>query len=154
MTRYLVENASLAAEVFVEPFDRLLAEIHGDAAEGYALAARSYLASGYFAEGHQALDEAMARAGERVDLRRLAAYAAGMAAYLGGEYEHALARLAEWLEARPPSEESPFADLAWSAVARIHELVEGPKAEEITRRAAELARRLAPLSPRARAAAA
>ncbi len=153
VTRYLVENASLASEVFLMPFDRLLAEIHGDAAEGYALAARSYLASGYFAEGHRALDEAMGRAGERPDLRRLAAYAGGMAAYLGGDYEQALARLAEWLEGGPPAEEAPFADLAWSAVGRVNELVEGPGAAELARRAAELARRLAPLSPRARAAA-
>lgn len=153
VTRYLVENASLAAEVFLEPFDRLLAEIHGDPAEGYALAARSYLASGYFAEGQLALDEAMARAGERPDLSRLAAYASGMACYLGGDYEHALARLADWLDAGPPPDEAPFADLAWSAVARVTELVEGPGADELARHATELTRRLAALSPRARAAA-
>lgn len=150
--RYLVENASLVGEVFEEGLDALLGEIYGDPAEGYALVARSYLRSGYFEEGRRALAEALATAGNRADLQRLCAYAEAMNGYLAGRYGETLAHLRCWLDAKPAEDEAPYADLAFAAVSRIEQLVEGTDAERITAEAAELAERIKPYSPRASSA--
>ena len=75
--RYLLENTELADEVLGESLDGFLTEIHGDPVAAWALAARSYLDSGYFDEARGALGEALARDPTRADLRRALAYADG-----------------------------------------------------------------------------
>jgi tetratricopeptide (TPR) repeat protein len=143
VTRYLLENASLAEEVFGEPLDALFASIHGDAAAGYALAARSYLESGYFDEARRALAEAAARDPGRPSLRASAAYADGMSAWLRGDYEQALEDLERWAAEPAPPEDARFRELALAAVSRLGQLVEGDRAETLAARASALSRTLA-----------
>jgi len=149
VARYLTEHAELVAAVFEDGLEGLLAEIHGSAGAGWVVAARSYLASGYFDEAQRALGEARRRMGERPDVAGLRAYAAGMVAYLEGRHGEALDRLAAWLDAPPEAVAEPFADLAFAAVSRIAE--RAPQGERsLCGPARKLAERLAPLSPRAR----
>ncbi len=153
VARYLIENSARVAEVFPQGLDRLLAEIHGSAARGYATAARSYLASGYFGPARGVLLEALARSGEEEELRRLAAYAEGMNAYLEGRYRDAIAGLEAWLALRPGLGEGALADLATAALSRVNSLAEGPDAEEIGAEASALALRTRPFGVRAQATA-
>jgi len=143
VTRYLLENASLAEEVLGEPLDALFASLHGDAVAGYALAARSYLESGYFEEARQALAEAEARDPGRASLRAAAAYADGMSSWLRGDYEHALEHLEHWAAEPPAPEDARFRELALAAVSRLGQLVEGERAETLAPRATALRRMLA-----------
>jgi len=140
--RYLLENASLAEGVLGESLDDFLASIHGDAVAGYALAARSYLESGYFDEARRALGEALARDPTRASLRHAAAYADGMSAYLRGRYEDALRHLEGWAEGRSEGGDQAFRELALAAVSRLGQLVEGERLASIADRAGALARRL------------
>ncbi|CAG0977864.1 hypothetical protein MYXO_01682 [Myxococcaceae bacterium] len=142
VARYLIENASLATEVFGRELDRLLAEIHGDAAHGYRIAARSYLSSGYFGPARVALAEAIARAEGDPALPALAAYAEGMDAYLEGRYGDALRGLERWLERSPDPDEPALADLAHSALSRVGALAEGPEAAAVAASAQALADRV------------
>ncbi|HSJ95832.1 MAG TPA: hypothetical protein VLC53_02095 [Myxococcota bacterium] len=142
VTRYLLENASLAEEVLGEPLDALFASIHGDAVAGYALAARSYLESGYFDEARQALAEAAARDPGRATLRAAAAYAEGMSAWLRGDYEHALEHLERWGAGPLRPEDARFRALALAAVSRLGQLTEGERADALVGRAAILSRTL------------
>jgi tetratricopeptide (TPR) repeat protein len=143
VSRYLLENAALAEEVLGESLDAFFGEIHGDPIAAWALAARSYLASGYFAEARSALSEALARDPARADLRRALAYANGMDAYLCGRYEHALCDLERWAEGGPVADEAAFRELALSAVTRLGPLAGGAGDGSLGERAAALANRLA-----------
>jgi tetratricopeptide (TPR) repeat protein len=143
VSRYLLENAALAEEVLGESLDAFFGEIHGDPVAAWALAARSYLASGYFAEARSALSEALARDPARADLRRALAYANGMDAYLCGRYEHALCDLERWAEGGPVADEAAFRELALSAVTRLGPLAGGAGDGSLVERAAALANRLA-----------
>jgi tetratricopeptide (TPR) repeat protein len=138
VARYLLENASLAEEVLGEPLDALFASIHGDAVAGYALAARSYLESGYFDEARRALAEAAARDPARSELRADAAYAAGMSAWLHGAYEQALEHLEQWAATRPAPGDARFRELALAAISRLGQLVEGDRAAVLAARARAL----------------
>lgn len=150
VARYLIENASLAVEVFGEDLDPLLAKIHGCAAMGYQVAARSYLSSGYFGPARAALAEALSRAADDEALPGLAAYAEGMEAYLEGRYRDAIAGLERWLARSPGADEAPLADLAFAALSRVEALAEGPDAAGVAAAASGLATRTRPFSPRAR----
>lgn len=149
VARYLIENASLAMEVFGEDLDALLEKIHGSAEKGYRLAARSYLASGYFTPARAALGEAMARSDDDAVLLGLAAYAEGMDAYLEGRYGAAIAGLERWLSRTPGEDQGPLADLAFAALSRVSALAEGPEAADLSAAANALAARTRPFSPRA-----
>lgn len=142
VTRYLLENASLAEEVLGEPLDALFASIHGDAVGGYALAARSYLESGYFDEARRALAEAAGRDPEQAALRAAASYAEGMSSWLRGDYERALDHLERWAGQPRAPEDAPFRELALAAVSRLGQLVEGESAEALAARASALGRTL------------
>lgn len=144
VTRYLLENASLAEEVLGEPLDPLFASIHGDAGAGYALAARSYLESGYFEAARRALAEAIARDPGAPELHASAAYAEGMDAWLRGDYEDALRQLERWTSGPPISNDAPFRTLALAAVSRLEQLVEGDRREALVASAQGLLRALAP----------
>jgi len=143
VTRYLLENASLAEEVLGEPLDALFTSLHGDAVAGYALAARSYLESGYFDEARGALAEAAARDPARPSLRAAAAYADGMSSWLRGDYEQALEQLERWAAEPIAREDARFRELALAAVSRLGQLVEGERAEALAARATALRRTLA-----------
>jgi tetratricopeptide (TPR) repeat protein len=143
VTRYLIENAALAQEVLGESLDALLASIHGEAVAGYALAARSYLESGYFDEARHALAEAAARDPGRSDLRTDAAYAEGMSAWLRGSYEEALEHLERWAAMPPAPADAGFRALALAAVSRLGQLVEGERAAALSARARALGAALA-----------
>lgn len=142
VARYLVENSAVTEEVIGEPLDAFFAAVHGSAVAAWALAARSYLESGYFDEASRALDQALARDPSRPDLRRDAAYADGMSAYLRGDYAAALGRLAQWIDADPPSDDDPLRQLAHAAVTRLPPLVDAADRTQLTERATALARRL------------
>jgi tetratricopeptide (TPR) repeat protein len=135
---------ALADEVLGESLDAFLNEVHGNPVAAYALAARSYLESGYFEEARGVLAEALARDPARADLRRASAYADGLGAYLRGRYDDALRHLERWAEAAPAAEDAAFRELALSAVTRLATLSEGAGQTGLGERAAALAQRLAP----------
>ncbi len=144
VARYLLENTELAGEVLGEPLDAFLTEVHGDGVAAYALAARSYLGSGYFAESKCVLAEALARDPGRADLRSAAAYADGMNSYLCAHYDESMRDLERWAEGGLVAEDAPFRNLALSAIARIATLSEAAGQLELGERANALAQRLAP----------
>ncbi|MCC6639984.1 MAG: hypothetical protein IT386_02335 [Deltaproteobacteria bacterium] len=146
VARYLIENASLVEEVFPQGLDPLLAEIHGSAASGYAVAARSYLASGCFGPARSALAASLLRSDEQADLRRLVCYAEGMDAYLAGCHREALAGIERWLALGPAADESVLAELACAALAQVSALAEGDDAAQLGRRATALAEHARSLS--------
>ncbi|RIL07763.1 MAG: hypothetical protein DCC71_02020 [Proteobacteria bacterium] len=142
VARYLIENAAGTEEVLGEPLDAFFTSVHGSAVAAWALASRSYLESGYFDEARRALGEALAREPDRSDLRRDAAYAAGMSAYLRGRYADALQQLERWMDCDPPAGDARFRELAHAAVTRLPPLVDAAECGALTERAASLSRRL------------
>lgn len=143
VARYLVENADRCARVLGEPLETFFAGVHGHAARGYELVARSYLESGYFNEALDALREALARDPSRAALRHDEAYAEGMAAYTKGCYDTALNRLEDWAREDFGVGDARFAGLARVALERLPELLPDPESAPTARRATELAARLA-----------
>lgn len=152
VTRHLVENDRAVEDVFGEPIDAVLADLHGSAGLAHARAARSYLESGFFSRALRALDAAASRGERPVEMRRLRSYAQGMQAYLEGRYTEALDALTAWVDAKPHPDELRFAELALAAVSRVGQLVGEDAEAEIGPRAAGLAERIRELSaPRVRA---
>jgi len=144
VVRYLLENRELADAVLGETLDAFLTEVNGNSVAAYALAARSYLESGYFEEARGMLAEALARDPARADLRRASAYADGLSAYLRGRYDDALRDLERWADAPSACEDAAFRELALSAVTRLAKLSEDAGQAGLGERAAALATRLAP----------
>lgn len=144
VTRYLVENAQLASEVFEEGLDGLLAAIHGSAAAGYELAGRSYLESGYFLEARRALAEAVARGADAGTVRAESDFAEGMEAYVAGRHADAVTRLDRWLAAGAPGGTEWLAPLAHAAAQRIARLA--PAGDALQEASASLAKRLEPFA--------
>jgi hypothetical protein len=142
VTRYLIENAALASEVLGEPLDAFFTRVHGSPVAAYALAARSYLDSGYFDEARRALAEALSRDPSRGDLRRVAAYADGMSAYLRGSYEVALQHLERWVADAASPDEARFREMAHAAVSKLLPLVDAADRAALAERALALAKRL------------
>ncbi len=123
VTRFLVEHREEVEEVMGAPLDEVLEGIHGDAASGWARAAESYLASGFFQAGAGAL-RAARRLGYSADhTRRLGAYADGMQAFLDGRFQEAIASLGAWLDAGPGEGEARSARLAIAALSRVGQLL-------------------------------
>jgi hypothetical protein len=161
LARMLSARSRELAEMFGVTADALLAELYGGAAAAWARAARSYLASGFYAEAAAAFGEA-ARLGRRSpEEARLLHYAEGMAAYLEGRYADSVARLGAWLDAAPAElgeEEKALARQAANGLSRIGALAGAgaPEAEQAKRclermRAADAA--VQPGAPHARRAA-
>jgi hypothetical protein len=73
-----------------------------------------------------------------------------MQAYLEGRYVEALESLSKWVDAAPPRDEECFADLAFSAVSRVGQLVDRESGEALRAAAAELSERIRRYSSRAR----
>ena len=147
VARYLVENADRCERVLGEPLDTFFAGVHGHAARGYELVARSYLESGFFDEALEALREALARDPSRAALRHDEAYAEGMSAYTRGCYEQALDRLEDWAREDFGVADTDFAELARVALERLPDLLPDPSSAPIGRRATALAEKLAAATP-------
>jgi hypothetical protein len=135
---------------FEEGLDDLLEEVYGTAADGFWVAALSYLQSAHFAEALDVIDEARKRPGRRDDWDRIGAYASGMLGFLAGRYADSLARLREWADAlpadlSPQDPERAFARLARAAWSRWDKLLDERELGELRSEAAELVSRLAAL---------
>jgi tetratricopeptide (TPR) repeat protein len=141
VARFLLENAKVAEEIFGVSFDALLAEFYGSPAEGYRIAGRSYLMSGYYEAAIAALQSASERGADRAECERLSAYALGMAAYLSREYAKSVEHLMKWAESLhddPPE----LRRLAQDAVSRVGQLAEGAERGRIEAAAGALLERL------------
>jgi hypothetical protein len=132
MTRNLVENREQVEDVFEADLATILASIHGDAVEGYRVAAHSYLASAFFAEAVACLDhseEQLVALGTThgsfsPELSRLRSYATGMIHFSVGAYTESLASFEEWLDSEPAEGERRYLEFAESALSRIGKLVD------------------------------
>jgi tetratricopeptide (TPR) repeat protein len=143
VSRFLIDHAAKLEAALQRPFDEIMADLYGDAAQAYALAGRSLLASGYYTSALRSLRSALARGADEAELGRLVSYALGMEAYLGRDYPETVAQLGAWVqeaETDPPE----FAHLARDAVKRIDQLAD---AEIRERLATEVARLLEQLPP-------
>lgn len=141
VTRFLIEHRERVEQVFGEDLDSLLAQIHGEPASGYAVAGRSYLASGYYGDAERCLVEAIARGGDTRALASCVAYARGMAAYLRGHYAEAVAELASWADSSGKPDPG-LADLAHTALSKVGDLAAGREREQTVRAAGALLQRL------------
>ncbi|MDJ0850172.1 MAG: hypothetical protein QNK04_17510 [Myxococcota bacterium] len=124
VARYLIERRELVEKVFPDGLEALLSRLHGDAASGLAIAGRSYLRSGYYAEAEAALVAAVECGGDGDALEPSISYARGMGAYLESNYGESVSELARWAEhaGKPDTE---LLDLATAAVAKVEDLVQG-----------------------------
>ncbi len=119
LTRYLVENPDLVNAAFPDGLDALLADVYGSAGGGWLVAARSYLASGFFDLALAALREAERTEELGPQTGALRAYAEGMNAYLDGRMGQALDLLSLWLDGPAEGVDAPYAQLAHAAATRI-----------------------------------
>lgn len=142
VVRYLLANTGPAEAVLGEPLDVFFARSCGGAAAAHALAARSYLESGYFDEARQLFAAALARDPARTDLERETAYADGMSAYLRGRYAEALTHLETWMTDPPAPGETLFREMAHAAMARLPSLLDAAERGPLGDRALALARAL------------
>jgi len=146
IARTLLSEHLQVAQAFPEGLDAIFSEIWGDAATGYAAAARSYLESAYFEEAIAAITEARKRTATGEELDRLESYAEGMRAFQSGDYRRCIDRLDSWISGGIGPEDAAFIRLASSAVSRIDALVSPEDRPELPRAAAELAKRMLPLA--------
>jgi len=123
--RYLVERSDQVEAALGRGLGRILEEIYGSEAAGWELAGRSYVGSGYFDEAGEALREAVERGGSRVQLSPLTDYAAGMAAYMRGEYAVSVERVGRWAGA-DIEREPQLVHQACAALSRMDRLVDAP----------------------------
>ena len=132
VTRSLVENHKLIEDVFETDLATILAEIHGDTAAGYRVAAHSYLASAFFSEAIACLDKleeltkARTKQGDPkgAELARLRSYATGMIRFSAGAYALSLESFEEWLASDPGDDERSYLQFAESALSRFGKLVD------------------------------
>jgi hypothetical protein len=143
LARLLVERGEDVAAALGRPAAELVTAVFGSEAAALERAARSYLASGYFAEAARSF-ERTARGGAP-EIAALRHFALGMQAFLERDYEGAVAGLRRWWEGGAPHEPR-LAEQAWVALARV-----GPLLDEASRSAAlELTERLRPIAGRVR----
>jgi len=141
VARHLIENADSVEASFGCSLDAFLAEIEGSAAGGFETAGRSYLASGFYPEAASALRGAIDRGGDTVRLARLERYAAGMSAYLSGDYADCVAHLDGWYD-EGRDDESDLEQIARAAVSKIEQLAEGDDRAQVGSAAAALVARI------------
>jgi len=142
LTRYLIEQAERIGKIDGGDLEALLAQMHGDPAEAYVAAARSYLDSAHFGHALGVLSVAEgAGALEGARVAHLEAYARGMQSFLAGEYTASLDQLETWVDAGPDTSETGYASLAQAAVSRMDHLVQDPP---VIARSLALAARMEP----------
>ena len=144
VTRCLLNCRKQVETVFPEGFTGLLEVMHGDAASGLVVAARSLLESAYFVEAAKTLREAEREYGKKgIESDALLRYAEGMQAVLDEEYGLCVASLESWIDLAGPRAEPAFAELALAVLGRLGGLVEDdPQGEVIAEKAKELVLRL------------
>jgi hypothetical protein len=150
VARLLIVQGDELSPVFGSDLPVLLAEVFGSVAAGYEGAARSYLQSGYFGEAADAFAAALGEGRGGTEPSALRDYAEGMQAFLERDYGRAVERLRRWVES-PSARDPRLADLAFTALSRVAPLVDGGRAPELRAAASELAERIRPFAPRARA---
>ncbi len=143
MARFLVEHAETVEEVFESASDDLIAEIHGDAASGYRLAAHSYLRSAFYPEATYCLNEALRVSGAAPDLARLIHYSEGMGQFLAGRYAQSIENLGMFCDGAAGSGEAGYLRFAVTALSRIPHLI--PDAEQWIAEAGSILERVRPL---------
>lgn len=144
VTRFLIEHSE-AVDLIGPGLDALLGEIHKDAAEGYAVAGRSYLDSGHYSASVRSLDEAVARGAEASEVEPLACYARGMAAYLDGRYAESVERLEEWIEAGRLGPDA-LGSVAHAALSSVDQLLADEDRNHVLKAAKQLLTKLQPPS--------
>jgi hypothetical protein len=137
VTRFLIERGETIGQLGPPGLEEVLAAIHGDAASGYVIAGKSYLASGHYEAAHRVLAKALERGGDRDQVSQLSAYARGMSAYLAGDYPESLVGLSEWAESGSAGGDS-LKNLAHSAVSSLARLVDGDGRDQTLESAANL----------------
>ena len=137
VTRFLIERGETIGQLGPPGLEEVLAAIHGDAASGYVIAGKSYLASGHYEAAHRVLAKALERGGDRDQVSQLSAYARGMSAYLAGDYPESLVGLSEWAESGSAGGDS-LKNLAHSAVSSLARLVDGDGRDQTLESAATL----------------
>jgi tetratricopeptide (TPR) repeat protein len=143
VARHLIERSEAVVRVFERELDALFDELYGSTAAAWALAGRSYVVSGYFAEGGAALSSAIERGAEPAATEPWIAYARGMAAYMRGDYEQSVGELEGWSKTRD-GVENALVEQACAAMSRIERLVSGVGRDALVRRADALVAELAP----------
>jgi tetratricopeptide (TPR) repeat protein len=151
VVRFLIEHRTEVEAVFGRELEALLADIHGDAASGYALAGYSYLKSGYYEDAERTLYRAVRLGGEATALEAGRAYARGMAAYLDGRYAESVAQLERWA-VDGSSPELHLLDLAQTALSKLDQLVTGEDRGRVIAAAAKLVERVTAMRAAARPA--
>jgi tetratricopeptide (TPR) repeat protein len=141
VARFLIERAQEIETAFGQELDALLSVVYGEPSEGFALAGRSYLKTGYYQESEQAFQRAIRRGGDPATLEPASAYARGMAAYLQGDYGSSVAHLASWADTDPKPEVA-MAELAAGALSKIDQLAVGDDKDTVIEAASRLATRL------------
>ncbi|MGI9430646.1 MAG: hypothetical protein ACR2PQ_00435 [Myxococcota bacterium] len=145
LARFLVGHRDDVESVFPQGLDRLLAELHGSPSNGYELAGRSLLGSGYYREAAAAFEAAKAGA-EAAEASPLLAYAEGMQAFSERDYPTAIAQLDVWLQNGEGAADPALAALALTAISRIGQLVDDAGRAALGDAATALAERIRPLS--------
>ena len=121
VARYLVEQSELVEAALGQGLSSVFAAVYGSEAAGWELAGRSYVVSGYFEEAGHALLAALERGGERRQLSPLVDYAAGMAAYMRGEYASSVDHVGRWAAAAV-ERDALLANRACAALSRMDRL--------------------------------
>jgi tetratricopeptide (TPR) repeat protein len=148
IARCLIEHRALADDVFEEGLDELFAQLHGNAVDGYVIAARSYLESASFGRARAMLQRVSEMRALDSSLRRLSTYAEGMQAFLDGRYDESLCTLNQWIDQEPDESEDAHATLALAAVSRIDRLVAPSERDEMGKQGKALAARIEPFAKR------
>ena len=130
--------------------DELLAQIHGEPGLGYKVAGRSYMNSGYYEQARSAFKEARKRGVGGEDLDSLDAYAAGMRAYLDGNYPECVASLSAWIATFDAAADPELVTLANAAVSRIGKFLDPDSDRALISEAAALFEKLGGSSDRDR----
>jgi hypothetical protein len=125
LARHLIESRSAIEPVFELAQSDLLARVFGSVERGFELAARSYLATGYYADAEAAFDRA-APVGARADLGALRDCASGLGAFLSGDYARSIEQLARWWRCPALPLDRDLAALAATISARLAKLGDGP----------------------------
>lgn len=137
VARHLIEQREVAEGVFGRELDAVFGELFGDAASAWAEAGRSYVVSGYFAEGRKALEGAVSRGSDGEEIDAWIAYADGMAAYMRGDYAASVAQLGQWA-GRRNGEDLPLVVQASAALSRLRSLVDAAESQALVREADEI----------------
>ncbi len=129
VARYLIERSEEVEAALGRELAEIFDAVYGSDAAGWELAGRSYVGSGYFEAAGDALRHALGRGGNSAQLDPLMDYAAGMAAYMRGEYASSVEHVGRW--AATEVERAPqLVHQACAALSRMDRLSEDPELVE------------------------